>query len=158
MHDVLARALTKWRRVAASDDPTAYVNQMLVNAAISWLRKPARREQPADHQSLDVATTGDHATTSAERDAVMAALRALPARHRAVLVLRYYEGLPDAEIAQILGMAAPTVRSSAFRAMAALRKAGLREGAPPAAEPPPQAVRLPPTAHRTDPLATATTP
>ena len=131
VHEVLASALVKWRRVSASDDPTAYVNQMLVNAAVSWFRKPARRERPADEGVIDAgrssATTRDLAADGADREVLMAALRTLPVRHRAVLVLRYYEGWPDTEIAETLGMALPTVRSSAFRGLAALREAGLRD-------------------------------
>ena len=137
VHDVLAHALLRWRRVCAADDPAAYVNRMLVNAALSWWRRPARREHPADRAALDAAldrahrgTGGDHADPGAhagEREAVLAALRALPVRHRAVLVLRYLEGVPDAEIAEALRMAPSTVRSCARRGLVALRAAGLRD-------------------------------
>lgn len=165
VHEVLATALVKWRRVGASEDPAAYVNQMLVNAAISWFRRPARREQPAEQGAIDArrATTPlrDPAVDGAEREVVMAALRTLPVRHRAVLVLRYYEGMPDAEIAEILGMALPTVRSSAFRGLAALRRAGLRE----TTEPSPGHERRPsasappvPPARRLDPQASLEAP
>jgi RNA polymerase sigma-70 factor (sigma-E family) len=119
VQDVLASALLKWARVSAAHDPDAYVNRMLVNAATSWWRRPARREHPSDTEvdrSVD-----DPATASGERAAVLAALRRLPARHRAVLVLRYYEGMQDAEIADVLGVADATVRSCARRGLAALR-------------------------------------
>lgn len=119
VQDVLASALLKWGRVSAADDPAAYVNRMLVNAATSWWRRPARRERPTEgHHD---ATVDDPSAASGERAALLGALRALPARHRAVLVLRYYEGVPDAEIAALLGMAPSTVRSSARRGLAALR-------------------------------------
>ena len=142
VHDVLASALLRWRRVSAADDPAAYVNRMLVNAALSWWRRPARRERPADRDALDAALerTGggagvggradlgsDPGAHAGEREAVLAALRALPVRHRAVLVLRYLEGVPDAEIAEALRMAPSTVRSCARRGLAALRAAGLRD-------------------------------
>ena len=58
---------------------------------------------------------------------MLAALRALPVRHRAVLVLRYLEGVPDAEIAETLRMNPSTVRSCARRGLTALRAAGLRD-------------------------------
>jgi RNA polymerase sigma-70 factor (sigma-E family) len=119
VQDVLASALLKWDRVSAADEPDAYVNRMLVNAAVSWWRRPVRRERPTEaHHDAPV---DDPSAAAGDRDAVLAALRALPARHRAVLVLRYYEGMPDAEIAALLDVAPSTVRSSARRGLAALR-------------------------------------
>lgn len=71
VHEVLASALVRWRRVGASDDPVAYVDQVLVNAAISWFRKPARRERPAEDSVIDArrvtATTRDPAVDGAGR-------------------------------------------------------------------------------------------
>ncbi|SDQ86890.1 SigE family RNA polymerase sigma factor [Quadrisphaera sp. DSM 44207] len=132
VQDVLATALLKWDRVSAADDPAAYVNRMLVNAATSWWRRGARREQPTEAEAMPEAAVGDPNAASGDRDALLAALRRLPARHRAVLVLRYYEGLPDAEIAQLLDVALPTVRSCAHRGLLALRRAGALEGEAPA--------------------------
>jgi RNA polymerase sigma factor (sigma-70 family) len=63
----------------------------------------------------------DHAVDYAERDAILAELARLPRRQRTVLVLRYYEGLPDSQIAVILGCRPGTVRAYAARALAALR-------------------------------------
>ncbi len=130
VQDVLATALLKWHRVSSADDPAAYVNRMLVNAAMSWWRRPARREHPSADGALAVdGTLDDPSTAAGERAAVLAALRRLPIKHRAVLVLRYYEGMPDHEIAGVLSMAPSTVRSSARRGLAALRAAGdLGEG------------------------------
>jgi RNA polymerase sigma factor (sigma-70 family) len=56
-----------------------------------------------------------------EQDAVWKLCASLPARQRAAVVLRYYEGLPDADIADILGCSASTVRSQIHRALASLR-------------------------------------
>jgi RNA polymerase sigma factor (sigma-70 family) len=67
------------------------------------------------------AAAGDFAGAQASRDAAWTLLRRLPARQRAVLVLRYYEDLPDAEIARVLGCGESTVRSQATRALATLR-------------------------------------
>ena len=125
VQDVLARALAKWDRVSAAGDPAAYVNRMLVNAAMSWWRRGARREQPTDADALPEGAVPDPTTALDERDELLSALRRLPPRHRAVLVLRYYEGLPDHEIAGLLDMAQATVRSSAARGLVALRRAGL---------------------------------
>lgn len=133
VQDVLARALARWDRVSVAADPAAYVNRMLVNAAVSWWRRGARRERPTAEEDLPERPAADAAAAADERDALLRALRRLPARHRAVLVLRFYEGVPDAEIAALLGVAPATVRSSAARGLLALRRAGLLEegaGAP----------------------------
>jgi RNA polymerase sigma-70 factor (sigma-E family) len=127
VQDVLAKALLKWAVVSKADDPGAYVNRMLVNAAMSFWRGAVRRESPTPVEDLPSQAVADRSGQIIERDALFGALRTLPPRHRAVLVLRYYEGLPDPEIADILGMAPATVRSSAARGLQALRKAGLRE-------------------------------
>jgi RNA polymerase sigma-70 factor (sigma-E family) len=125
VQEVLAKALLKWDVIRKVDDPPAYVNRMLVNTAISFWRTGLRREATTASGELPPQSVDDRSGELAERDALLAALRQLPPRHRAVLVLRYYEGLPDQEIAQVLGMAQATVRSSAARGLAALRKAGL---------------------------------
>jgi RNA polymerase sigma factor (sigma-70 family) len=63
----------------------------------------------------------DHADESAERDRIWSMLAKLPRRQRAALVLRYYEDLPDGDIAEVLGCAVGTVRSSISRALVTLR-------------------------------------
>jgi RNA polymerase sigma-70 factor (sigma-E family) len=125
VQDVLAKALLKWDVVSRADDPAAYVNRMLVNAATSIWRSARSRELVTATEDLPAQSVTDRTGDVVERDALLGALRQLPDRHRAVLVLRYYEGLPDAEIARLLGMAQATVRSSAARGLTALRKAGL---------------------------------
>lgn len=65
----------------------------------------------------------DWADTVVQRQDIMAALRRLPKRQRAVIVLRYFEDLPDPEIAAILGVAQGTVRSQTHKALASLRAA-----------------------------------
>jgi RNA polymerase sigma factor (sigma-70 family) len=64
----------------------------------------------------------DDITGMVERDALCEHLLALPAKQRAVLVLRYYEGMAEAEIAEILGISRGTVKSHTSRALAALRR------------------------------------
>ena len=63
----------------------------------------------------------EHATSSDQRDATWRLLATLPRQQRAVLVLRFYEDLPDREIAEALRCSEATVRSNASRALAALR-------------------------------------
>jgi RNA polymerase sigma-70 factor (sigma-E family) len=125
VQDVLAKVLLKWDTVSRADDPNAYVNRMLVNAATSFWRRGVQRESPSDSVELGDRPVDDLSGELAERDALLRALGTLKPKHRAVLVLRYYEGLNDHEIAATLGMAHATVRSNAARGLAALRKAGL---------------------------------
>jgi RNA polymerase sigma factor (sigma-70 family) len=95
---------------------------MLTNAYIdlrrgSWLRRVTLFAEPAEPRERDV----DHAEHNAARDEMWVQLATLPRRQRAALVLRYYEGLPDSEIADVLGCAVGTVRAHISRALATLR-------------------------------------
>lgn len=124
LQDVLARAYLRWDRISRLDDPTAYVNRMVINACTSWWRRAARRESPAD-LAADRSTEpweGARDTAFVERDHMLALLRRLPGKQRVVLVLRHYERMDDAEIAQLLGVSTGTVRSNAFRGLARLRE------------------------------------
>lgn len=121
---VLARAYAKWSRVSASERVEPYVKRMIVNEHLSWRRRRSSGEV-AVAEAPDRAG-GDGVQAYADRDAMWRLLATLPRRQRAVLVLRYYEDLPDAAIAETLGCAESTVRAYAARALAALR---LEEGA-----------------------------
>jgi RNA polymerase sigma-70 factor (sigma-E family) len=122
VQDVLAKALVQWTRVSAADDVDAYVRRMVVNACTSWFRRAARREFAHDSATLPERASGDPTDGVDERDRIVALLRRLPAKQRAVLVLRHYEGLPDAEIARIVGSSEVSVRTNAHRGLATLRR------------------------------------
>lgn len=127
VQDVLATALMRWSRVGTADDVPAYVRRMVVNACTSHFRRAVRRERVHDPEVLtrridQAAAAPDGFTTIDDRDRLMSALRRLPAKQRAVLVLRHYEGLPDAEIAELLGSREVTVRTNAHRGLARLRE------------------------------------
>lgn len=127
VQDVLAKAHLHWGTVQRAGNPDAYVRRMLVNACTSFWRRAARRERAVDTDLLvaDLARVGaghDLARASAERDLMVALLRQLPAKQRAVLVLRHYEDLDDASIADALGMSAVGVRGCAHRALTRLRR------------------------------------
>jgi RNA polymerase sigma-70 factor (sigma-E family) len=122
VQDVLAKALVQWGRVSAADDRDAYVRRMVVNACTSWFRRAARREYAHDAATMPERAVADPTTGVDERDRVVALLRQLPAKQRAVLVLRHYEGMADAEIAHLLGSGEVTVRSNAHRGLATLRR------------------------------------
>lgn len=118
--DVLGRAFERWDRIGAMDQPNAYVRRMVVNEFLSWRRRFARITL-TDQVSLIELLEPDHADAHAERDALIAQLSQLPPKQRAALVLRFYEGLSDAEIAAMLGCSQSTVRSNTSRALATLR-------------------------------------
>jgi RNA polymerase sigma-70 factor (sigma-E family) len=122
--DVLARTWEKWARISAMSQPNAYVRRMIVNDFLSWRRRVVRTTPRDDLESLfDDANGGssDYASAYVERDAFVARLARLPRKQRAVLALRFYEGMSDAEIAEVLGCKQVTVRSNTTRALAALR-------------------------------------
>jgi RNA polymerase sigma-70 factor (sigma-E family) len=122
VQDVLARAYVQWSRVGGADDPDAYVRRMVVNACTSWFRRAARREYVHDSLAMPERVVADPTGALDERDRVVALLRRLPAKQRAVLVLRHYEGLPDAEIAALLGSSEVSVRTNAHRGLVTLRR------------------------------------
>lgn len=116
--DVLCRAYERWDRIAAMAEPNAYVRRMVVNDYLSWRRRLSRTSPRPD---IEPAGLSDGADERAERDAMIRRLAGLPRRQRAAVVLRYYAGLPDAEIARQLGCRETTVRSQISRALATLR-------------------------------------
>jgi RNA polymerase sigma-70 factor (sigma-E family) len=121
VQEVLIRASARWQTIALLDRPEAYVNKMIVNEYLSWRRRSWRLVLSGAGTDLHARPTPDPATGYAERDAMVGELAKLPSRQRTVLVLRYYEGLSDAEIAKVLGCRPGTVRGYACRALAALR-------------------------------------
>jgi RNA polymerase sigma-70 factor (sigma-E family) len=125
VQEVLARAHAQWRRISRLEAPDRYVRRMVTNEFLSWRRRPVRLVpigQVAENgRPSGMAEQPDAATVHAEREALLAELARLPRRQQAVLVLRYYEGLSDAEIADVLGCRPGTVRGYASRALAALR-------------------------------------
>ena len=119
VHDVLLKAQKRWRDIAGTDHPHAYVRRMLVNEVTSWRRKWSRIEARPD-EAID-RPVSDPTTAIDRRDALIRELSRLPVRQRAVLVMRYFEDMPDAEIADVLGCGVATVRVHAHRGLAAMR-------------------------------------
>ncbi|CAL9440949.1 RNA polymerase sigma-E factor [Actinosynnema sp. ALI-1.44] len=110
-----------WSRIRRRDQPDAYVRRAMVNQQARWWRQRARRAESPVAVPPERAVAGDHAEQVADRHEVLDALRRLPARQRAVVVLRYYEDRPEAEVAALLGVSPGTVRSQASKALAKLR-------------------------------------
>src|SRR5215471_7210382 len=117
----LASAYASWWRVRRADDPDAYVRRILINASKRRFRRRVS-EHPA--ATAPEAAVSDPTTSVDERSALLGALEELPPRQRAVVVLRYWEGLTDTQAGALLGCSASTVRSQAARALAKLRASG----------------------------------
>ncbi|GAA5130245.1 SigE family RNA polymerase sigma factor [Alloalcanivorax gelatiniphagus] len=119
--DLVQTTLTKvvpaWRRIAENPEP--YVRRVLVNENVSRWRRRRWREESTELPPEQLADAPDHD----ELLAVRSALAGLAPRQRAVLVLRYYDGLSEAEIAATLGIAPGTVKSQARDGLARLRQA-----------------------------------
>jgi RNA polymerase sigma-70 factor (sigma-E family) len=124
-----ARAYASWARVTRTGDPDAYLRRIVVNENHRRFRKRRVAEDlPGtlpDHGAPDAAGAWD------ERAALLAALARLGPRQRAVVVLRFWMDMSEAETAKALNCSVGTVKSQASRALATLRKetAGLRAGA-----------------------------
>mgnify|MGYP002621433584 FL=1 len=122
VQEVLIRAYGRWGRIATLDQPEAYLRRMVTNEYLSWRRRWARVTPHADvPATTESGAEPDHAETHADRSLLATELARLPRRQRAVLVLRYYEHLTDAEIADVLDCPQGTVRSLASRALRTLR-------------------------------------
>lgn len=115
LQESLAKAWFAWPRL---QEPEPYVRKVLVTTYTSWWRRRWRHELPSD--SLPE-SAGEADETLGERDALWQALGRLPARQRAVVVLRFYEDLPVAEVADVLGCHEGTVKSQTAKALAKLR-------------------------------------
>ncbi len=119
-----ARAYASWSRVRRADHVDAYLRRMVLNEIFGSRRSGwFRRERP--YADVDPGRTAAGPEDGlADRDAVWAAVQALPVRQRAVIVLRYYEDLSEEQIAATLGCSRGTVKSQASAALANLRRAG----------------------------------
>jgi RNA polymerase sigma-70 factor (sigma-E family) len=116
----LVKLYRAWPGVDQADgDPDAYLRRIMINTQRSWWRARWRREAPVAVLP-DSSGGGDDADQRALAVSIRQALRRLSPRQRAVLVLRYYEDLPEAEIASLLGCSAGTVKAHAHRGLGAL--------------------------------------
>jgi RNA polymerase sigma-70 factor (sigma-E family) len=127
----LASAYAAWWRMRRADDPDAYVRRILVNTSNRRFRRRRVAEHSREPAELPDLAVADSADRIGQRSALLSALRELPRRQRAIVVLRYWEDLSDAQVATALGCAEGTVRSQASRALATLRgSAALADGVP----------------------------
>jgi len=114
VQDALERTLLAWNRLDSRDDPEGYVRRIMVNRNISIWRKFGR-----EHVTDEVFDRGSE--DAHFDDDLWQALKSLPTKQRAVIALRYYEDMSEAEIARTLGCSVGTVKSQASKALAKLR-------------------------------------
>jgi RNA polymerase sigma-70 factor (sigma-E family) len=126
VQEALATVFRRWSRIRSLDHPDAYVRRIVVNDFLSWKRRKASRllftAEPPERE-LPQREGNDPAAAYADRDAMWHLLSQLPRQQRAVLVLRYYEGWTDEQIARVIRCSAVTVRAHASKALARLRSA-----------------------------------
>jgi RNA polymerase sigma-70 factor (sigma-E family) len=123
LQGVLERAYRRWGRICRDGDPERYVRRMLVNASVDrWRRLRRKPELPVSEPETGQ-SVADQSSVVADRDQLLRALGTLPARQRAVIVLRYLEDLTEAQTSAVLGCSEGTVKSQASRALGKLRQA-----------------------------------
>ena len=115
----LAKTYQAWDRIEDRGAVDGYVRRAMVNTHISWWRRRRVEEYPTD--DIPERAVADHAGDSELQDALRRAIERLPRRMRAAVVLRYYEDMTEAEIANVLGVSQGTVKSTVSRAVAKLR-------------------------------------
>lgn len=120
LQNALIKAAAHWGRIHSA--PDAYVRRIMYREQVSWLRRRTRRPETAMAQ-VPERPAGDQTVSVEARLTLQDALRALPPRKRAVLVLRYLEDLPESQVAEILGCSVGTVRSQTHKAVSQLRAA-----------------------------------
>ncbi|MGK5685416.1 SigE family RNA polymerase sigma factor [Actinoplanes sp. URMC 104] len=119
LQEVLEQMYVRWRRIEHT--PEAYARRALVNRATNRWRSRARRpETPLGRHHEQPGP--DHGDDVAIRAAVLEALRELPPKQRAAVVLRYLEDLPVHEVAAALGCTDGTVKSNAARGLDRLKQ------------------------------------
>jgi RNA polymerase sigma-70 factor (sigma-E family) len=116
--DALVRVYWRWALVRRQQHPEAYARKVLINRHRSLLRRLRLEVRHAGQARTEPADAGQRE----ELLVVWAAIRRLPTRQRAVVVLRYHEDIPELEVARLLGIPVGTVKSTANRALARLRR------------------------------------
>ncbi|MGK4585924.1 SigE family RNA polymerase sigma factor [Kitasatospora sp. HPMI-4] len=117
--EALGRVFLKWRRISRMENPTGYAQTVLVNTFLSY----RRRRSSAEHVTDTFADAAAHDPDPALRVTLLGALGELPAKDRAVLVLRFWEDRSVEETASALNLNPGAVRSRSSRALARMREA-----------------------------------
>jgi RNA polymerase sigma-70 factor (sigma-E family) len=116
----LAKSWPRWDRITRRDDPEIYVRRVMLNTWMTWRRRSWRGER-ASEQVPETPAPGDLAADVTARLAARQLLAVLTDRQRTVLVLRIFDDLSEAQVAQVLDCAVGTVKSTMSQALAKLR-------------------------------------
>ena len=121
LQTALAKTYLSWDCIRDREAVDGYVRRVMVNTQTSWWRRRKVDERPTDE--LPDRGGGRDGTADLDlHDALWTALAALPKRQRAMVVLRYYEDLSEAETARVMGVSIGTVKSTTSRALSKLRE------------------------------------
>src|SRR4051794_36946136 len=116
----LMKSFRHWPRISRSGTPSAYARRVLVTSHTSWRRRLATTEQVMESLPEQADAFG---IPDAEDEELRRALRSLPPRMRAALVLRFYEDLSEQRTAELMGCSASTVNTQTARGLSRLRAA-----------------------------------
>jgi RNA polymerase sigma-70 factor (sigma-E family) len=119
VQSALAKTYLAWDRIEDRSALDGYVRRAMVNTHISWWRRRRLEEYPTDE--IPDRAVADDSGTSDLADTLRRAVDRLPQRMRAAVVLRYFEDMTEAEVADVLGVSLGTVKSTVSRAVAKLR-------------------------------------
>jgi RNA polymerase sigma-70 factor (sigma-E family) len=119
VQSALAKTYLAWDRIEDRGALDGYVRRAIVNTHISWWRRRRVEEYPTD-EIPDQAVV-DHTVSSDMQETLRRAIDRLPQRMRAAVMLRYYDDMTEAEVAEVLGVSLGTVKSTVSRAVAKLR-------------------------------------
>jgi RNA polymerase sigma-70 factor (sigma-E family) len=121
VQEVLGRVHGRWHRLTHVEQPDAYLRTAIVRQFLSWRRRLSSREASLEVLPERADPGPDPATRYAAREEMWQLLATLPRKQRVVLVLRFYEDLPDEQIAEVVGCRPATVRVHASRGLTRLR-------------------------------------
>jgi RNA polymerase sigma-70 factor (sigma-E family) len=119
VQSALAKTYLAWHRIEDRGAVDSYVRRAMVNTQISWWRRRRLDEFPTDE--IPDQATADYPVSTDMQESLRRAIDRLPHRMRAAVMLRYYEDMTEAEVAEVLGVSVGTVKSTISRAVAKLR-------------------------------------
>jgi RNA polymerase sigma-70 factor (sigma-E family) len=119
VQSALAKTYLAWHRIEDRSAVDSYVRRAMVNTQISWWRRRRLEEFPTDE--IPDQATADYPVSTDVQESLRQAIDRLPQRMRAAVMLRYYEDMTEAEVAEVLGVSVGTVKSTVSRAVAKLR-------------------------------------
>jgi RNA polymerase sigma-70 factor (sigma-E family) len=120
LQEALVKTLMAWPRLRDRNDLEAYTRRIIVTTSISWRRRRSFHERPVE--ALPERSGADLADTVVTHDAIVSALRTVPPRQRAAIVLRYYQDLTERQTAEAMGCSVGAVKSQVSEGLRKLRE------------------------------------